>query len=120
MENASKALIIAGAILISILLISVGIIIMNAINDPVQQGADTAKSQAAEIFNNKFSSYLGEQNFTTLKSLYTAVNSVPKSGDPARPTITTWNNSWSNKDKFSVTCTYSDAGYINKITVTKK
>ena len=29
MENASKALIIAGAILISILLISVGVIIMN-------------------------------------------------------------------------------------------
>ena len=51
MENASKALIIAGAILISILLISVGIIIMNAINEPVQQGASSAESQAIEMFN---------------------------------------------------------------------
>ena len=33
MENASKALIIAGAILISILLISVGVIIMNSTGD---------------------------------------------------------------------------------------
>ena len=54
MENASKALIIAGAILISILLISVGIIIMNAINDPVSKGADAATSQATQIFNSQF------------------------------------------------------------------
>lgn len=33
MENASKALIIAGAVLISILLISVGILLMNSSND---------------------------------------------------------------------------------------
>ncbi len=33
MENASKALIIAGAILISILLISVGVLIMNSTGD---------------------------------------------------------------------------------------
>ena len=33
MENASKALIIAGAILISILLISVGIMVMNSTDE---------------------------------------------------------------------------------------
>ena len=77
MENASKALIIAGAILISILLISVGIIIMNAINDPVQQGADSAASQAIEIFNSKFTGYMGtDMDYNTTKQLITTITSV--------------------------------------------
>ena len=76
MENASKALIIAGAILISILLISVGIIVMNAINNPVQQGAASADSQAIEIFNGKFTGYMGRQKGSTVKALYTAWNSA--------------------------------------------
>ena len=75
MENASKALIIAGAILISILLISVGIIIMNAINNPVQQGASTADSLAVETFNGKFTGYMGRQKGSVIKSLWTAWNS---------------------------------------------
>ena len=74
MENASKALIIAGAILISILLISVGIIIMNAINNPVQQGKNSADSQAIEMFNAKFTSYAGKQKGSVLKGLTSIVN----------------------------------------------
>lgn len=74
MENASKALIIAGAILISILLISVGIIIMNAINDPVQQGAGAAESQAIEMFNSKFITYEGDQKGSSLKTLASSIN----------------------------------------------
>ena len=77
MENASKALIIAGAILISILLISVGIIIMNAINDPVQQGAEAAGGQAVEIFNQRFTGYLGTKvDYNTVKQFITTVNSA--------------------------------------------
>lgn len=77
MENASKALIIAGAILISILLISVGIIIMNAINDPVQQGAEAAGGQAIEIFNQRFTGYLGSGvDYSTVKQFITTVNSA--------------------------------------------
>ena len=81
MENASKALIIAGAILISILLISVGIIVMNAINNPVQEGANAADAQAIEIFNGKFSGYMGTQKGTTIKALYTAVSSTKRVDD---------------------------------------
>ena len=42
MENASKALIIAGAILIAILLISVGILVMNSVNKPIDEAANEA------------------------------------------------------------------------------
>ena len=41
MENASKALIIAGAILISILLISLGIMMFNASKSTTDQAGDT-------------------------------------------------------------------------------
>ena len=64
MENASKALIIAGAILISILLISVGIIVINAINDPVSQAGSSAESQAIQIFNAKFDAYVGPDYYS--------------------------------------------------------
>ena len=54
MENASKALIIAGASLVSILLISVGILVMNSMNKPIEQAGREADSQSAQIFNSQF------------------------------------------------------------------
>lgn len=47
MENASKALIIAGAILISILLISLGIIMFNSSKGTTGQAANTAGAMEA-------------------------------------------------------------------------
>lgn len=44
MENASKALIIAGAILISILLISLGIIMYNSATGTTDKAADTSEA----------------------------------------------------------------------------
>lgn len=58
MENASKALIIAGAILLSILIISLGIFIFN------QASEITKSSNLSEVevlqFNEKFASFEGE------------------------------------------------------------
>ena len=74
MENASKALIIAGAILISILLISVGIMVMNSVNKPIDEVADNANSQATQIFNSKFTIYEGDnKSAQDVKSLLSAV-----------------------------------------------
>lgn len=59
MENASKALIIAGAILLSILLISLGIMILNQAQDATK---NSGMSQAqVSTFNNKFSKYEGKK-----------------------------------------------------------
>ncbi|MCI8411789.1 MAG: hypothetical protein HFJ40_05090 [Clostridia bacterium] len=57
MENASKALIIAGAILLSILLISLGIMIFNQAQDTV--GSINMSEQEIQAFNNKFIPYEG-------------------------------------------------------------
>ena len=59
MENASKALIIAGAILLSILIISLGIMIFNS----AKEAANTDQLQGVEIssFNEQFTQYEGEK-----------------------------------------------------------
>ena len=73
MENASKALIIAGAILLSILIISLGIMIFNQAQDAMGNGG----MSEAEIstFNNKFIKYEGNnKRGSTVKNLIQEVN----------------------------------------------
>ena len=71
MENASKALIIAGAILLSILLISLGIMIYNQAQDTVNNsGMSQAELQA---FNNKFLKYEGTRTGSEVKALINEV-----------------------------------------------
>ena len=57
MENASKALIIAGAILLSILLISLGILVYNNAKGTIQDA--NLDSEEAQTFNTKISQYCG-------------------------------------------------------------
>lgn len=74
MENASKALIIAGAILISILLISVGVLVMNSINPMKKSAQDRSETMAIESFNAQFISYEGEQSGSQVRAMFSAVN----------------------------------------------
>jgi len=131
MENASKALIIAGAILVSILLISVGIIIMNAINEPVQQSANSATSQAVEAFNAQFLSYEGTQTGATLRGLIAKVNASNSANpddlvffgnDNARPqggyTTTGVDADWASNKSYNLTLVYDgNGGRVHHITV---
>ena len=59
MENASKALIIAGSILIAIIIISLGIMVFKNMSGSVEKEANLDKQQMA-AFNSKISPYLGE------------------------------------------------------------
>ena len=90
MENASKALIIAGAILISILIISLGVIIY-------QQAAGVVNNNSmSELevtqFNEPFESYVGKNvrgaNVNALISKVTASNSTYQGDDSKMVTIT--------------------------------
>lgn len=58
MENASKALIIAGAILLSILIISLGILIFSQAQDTIN--SVNMSEQEVMAFNNKFTPYEGD------------------------------------------------------------
>ncbi len=127
MENASKALIIAGAILLAILLISLGIMIFNQ----AQGTVNNSGMSEAEItaFNNKFLKYEGDQNASVVKSLINEVtasnaeNGKQVTVDVKNGTTTATNvtntSSVNNNDKYSVTMEYT-SGVISKIICEKK
>ena len=69
MDNAAKALVIAGAILISIVLISLGILIVNRAQTSIDEGVAKMSSQEKQIFNAKFEMYEGRQHGTQVRAL---------------------------------------------------
>ena len=71
MENASKALIIAGAILLSILIIALGVFVFNQAKSAV--GNTGLSDQEVAAFNSKFESYEGKQKGSSVKALINAV-----------------------------------------------
>ena len=75
MENASKALIIAGAILLSILLISMGIIVYRNASSTINS-ADMSETET-QTFNGKFTPYLGTN--VTANQVYSLCESVQTS-----------------------------------------
>ena len=74
MENASKALIIAGAILLSVLLISLGILVFQNAKGTI---SDTnLDSEVSQTFNNKISQYCGKKkNSNDMNGLVAAISS---------------------------------------------
>lgn len=73
MENASKALIIAGAILLSILLISLGILVYNNAKGTISDA--NLDSEAAQTFNTKISQYCGKKkNANDMNGLVSAIS----------------------------------------------
>ena len=91
MENASKALLIAGAILIVIVLISIGVMIVRSGQDTAGGVQDTAASYLVEQFNTNFSAYQGTQRGSSVTGLLSKVasnNATNASGHVIAVTIT--------------------------------
>lgn len=83
MENASKALLIAGAVLIVIVLISVGMMIVQNSSDIAGQVGDLSTDQAVQAFNTRFQNYQGNQKGASVRSLLAVLstnNSTNSSG----------------------------------------
>lgn len=80
MENASKALLIAGSVLIAILLIAVGVRIFNSTSGTGEQVEGTMKTTEVTMFNNKFMPYIGnnksKNDALSLANLIIASNST--------------------------------------------
>lgn len=65
MENASKALIIAGAILLSILIIGIGMVIFNSASDTMDKTASRMSEQEKQTHNQKFQPFEGSRRSGT-------------------------------------------------------
>ena len=93
MENASKALIIAGAILISILIVGLGVIIYNNVADTASSG--TLDAEEITAHNSPFQSYFGSNiSGTNVKALFTRIqannNAAAANGEDEGYTIKTY------------------------------
>lgn len=138
MENASKALIIAGAILLSILLISLGIMVYTNAKGSI--GDANLNSEEIQTFNTKISQYCGKNksanDMNALMSAIIASNGAQKNSaekhnigvevkvkDGSKVnkenyvTGTAPNCSFSSEVKYSAEYETTD-GYISKVTVT--
>lgn len=74
MENATKALIIAAAILIAIVLISLGVFVLGQGTTLVKENSDISENEIS-AFNSKFEPYLGKKiKAAKVKQLIEVVN----------------------------------------------
>ena len=119
MENASKALLIAGAILLAILIISLGIGIFTQAQDVTKNsGMSKAEIQA---FNSQFTKYEGTQKGSNVKALISEVN-ASNASDRAEGNDRVINldkpATISSSAQYKVSYTTDDnTGYINNIKV---
>lgn len=131
MENASKALVIAGAILISILLISIGVFIINSISSTQAQMEDTMDTQARDTFNSVYTAYVGTQSGSNVKSLLNKVATNNSKTDAAHKisinndivdsgAISTYAASILSTKNYVVSIKDYDNGYIKNISIVEK
>ena len=121
MENASKALIIAGAILLAIVIISLGLIVVN--NSRSVTDNTNLNAQEIEAFNNKFMAYEGQNKtaaqIKTLKQVVIASNAENTTHTVTINSADANNydtSSLKSSDRKTVTLTYVN-GYVSNITI---
>lgn len=119
MENASKALLIAAAVLIVILLIAFGMRIFNSTGDTSGQAEDLSASQQMQAFNAQFTGYLGtNRNASTVRNLQAIVNSSNTRNTQHQVTITLPSGGVKDGSVYTVEATYdSTTSYITAISV---
>lgn len=64
MENATKALLIAGTVLIAIIMVSIAVYLYSMYSDQANQYSETISATEIQKFNSKFDVYLGRENIT--------------------------------------------------------
>ena len=138
MENASKALIIAGAILLSILIIALGVFIFNQAKSSV--GNVGLSDQEVAAFNSKWEQYQGNQMGSSVRQLVNNLNAYNRNVTDGRYIIINAGNSdskgtnvetikageqisgaqynssyYAAGNKYKVSFDYSSGGLITKI-----
>ena len=138
MENATKALMIAGAVLIAILIIGVGMMIYNSAQGSIDGATSQVAQQEVEMFNSGFVQYEGKRSGSQVKALMSSVlnnnnkygengDNVPEKvievtgGDKTSATtsadISAIRASLVAGKQYNVTLTYNDFGYVDTITI---
>lgn len=117
MENASKALIMAGGILLGLLILTLMITLFMSSSDLTNTYRQTKQTEEVQQFNVNFTKYLGRE--LTIHEAITVINFAKENN----VYVSGKNNlSFSNTDDTEATYTliisdYNPSGYINKIQI---
>lgn len=118
MDNASKALIMAGAILIAVAIVGIGIYIFTTANALTDDAVGQIDALAVSAVNSRIETYLGDSvRGSAVKQLKREVDVL--NAQNAMPTKITMAATTSVKDntRYNVTATYdSKTGYITSVT----
>ena len=134
MENASKALLIAGAVLIVILLIGVGVMIFNSSQGLFSSATSSMSDQEKTMFNSKFTMYESTQaSGTQVREVIRAINTSnanPDNSDVKLNNATVpaagYDASKIGSDaivttaRYEIKCTLDANGLVNNVQITKK
>ena len=130
MENATKALMIAGAVLLAIMIIGVGMMIFNNAQGTIGGASTKMKEQEIQLFNNQFTNYEGLQSGSNVKALIGAVitNNSVATEEGNEEKLVSFNGATDSAalasertkiisgKKYNVTITYNNAGLVHEIT----
>lgn len=127
MENASKALLIAGSILIVILIIGVGMLVYTSMQGTIDEGLRQMSNQEKDIFNQQFLQYEGTKNGSNVKALRSKVESNNSQLEENDPRYVKWADGSIDITKINTALTYNvevkdtnGDGLMDEITVTQK
>lgn len=134
MENASKALLIAGAIIVVLVIIAIGMLILNSSTGIFNRATSSMSDKEKTLFNQTFTMYEGTISGSQVKSLLQEVisnNNNPENGaitinsDDEKPTKST---EYKKEDgtvvtiksaaNYKVECKYG-SGLVNRINISE-
>ena len=134
MENASKALLIAGAILIAILLIAIGMMVFNSAKGVIDTSSSNMSDTEKTAFNKQFTIYNGVQSGSNLKEIISKVNTNNSNPNNQKITnssstadlVTVTNDVWTLSDKVKNQSQYNvkfnentSTGLVESLTITQ-
>lgn len=120
MENASKALIIAGAVLISVLLVSIAVLMLSSASQVVESTESSIATGTVAQFNAQFEKYFGaEKSREQAKALARLVqinNANADNPDIVCPESNTFDNARASQT-YTISGTYGAGGYLTSIQI---
>lgn len=135
MENASQALIIAGAILLAILLVAIGMFVFNKANNSIQRAATQMDQRELETHNSYFTQYQGVQNGAVVKGFLAGWGqriAPPDTAEERKPELKGVLGSGKNADeilnsqakvktaqRYDVKVTHNKNGLVNLVEITE-
>ncbi len=123
MDNASKALIMAGAVLIAVLIVSLSVLLYRSTQPMVEMTDKQLTARQRETFNNRFTKYDGDNRTgSDVISLLNAVDSYNKSAESAdfgtisKSGVTETKNVDPVK-RYNISFSYGGSGIVNGVKV---